>query len=97
MSDEPLDVCHQCSTRYAGDPERLRLGNRLCVPCQAIPRSTCFDCSAHPAHNWDKGDAKLWCPGTDGSNPQVPSALAKELEDIAALGDDRDEYGSVQP
>lgn len=42
-------------------------------------RSTCYDTTTHGAHDWDKGDSKLWCPGTDGSNPQIPPALRKKL------------------
>lgn len=42
-------------------------------------RSTCYKYTIHGAHNWDKGDAKLWCPGTDGSNPQIPDELKEEL------------------
>ena len=42
-------------------------------------RSTCSRFTIHGAHKWDKGDARLWCPGTDGSNPQIPPALRRQL------------------
>ena len=45
-------------------------------------RSTCRDFgSLHGSHDWDHGDAKLWCPGTDGSNPQIPKVLRTELRE----------------
>ncbi len=44
------------------------------------PRSTCNrPWDIHGAHNWQHGDQKLWCPGTDGSNPQIPDALRAAL------------------
>lgn len=46
-------------------------------------RSTCYGYTVHGAHNWDKGDSRLWCPGTDGSNPQIPDALREKLRRIA--------------
>jgi len=42
-------------------------------------RSTCFAHTIHGAHNWTKGNLKLWCPGTDDSNPQIPDDLKKQL------------------
>lgn len=45
-------------------------------------RSTCFTHARHGSHDWDKGDVRLWCPGTDGSNPQVPAALQKQLREL---------------
>lgn len=44
-------------------------------------RSTCHSFTVHGAHDWDQGDSKLWCPGTDDSNPQVPAALGKMLRE----------------
>lgn len=79
--EELPNVCLRCGGRYTGDPESLRLGNRLCDGCQRRPRSTCFGHTKHPAHNWMHVTLPLWCPGTDGSNPQVPPALAKEMKE----------------
>ena len=45
-------------------------------------RSTCHKFTIHVAHYWEQGDAKLWCPGTDGSNPQVPKKLGDALKEI---------------
>ncbi len=43
-------------------------------------RSTCNrPMPEHGSHDWNKGDAKLWCPGTDGSNPQIPQDLKSKL------------------
>ena len=42
-------------------------------------RSTCRTFTIHGAHYWEQGDMKLWCPGTDGSNPQIPDILRKQL------------------
>ena len=36
----------------------------------------------HGSHDWEHGDARLWCPGTDGSNPQIPEALRRELRKV---------------
>jgi hypothetical protein len=54
-------------------------------------RSTCFRRDVHGAHDWDKGDASLWCPGTDGSNPQIPAALRVKLRELypKAYSDDQ--------
>lgn len=38
--------------------------------------------SIHGSHDWDHGDARLWCPGTDGSNPQITESLRRKLKDI---------------
>lgn len=47
-------------------------------------RSTCDrPWEVHKSHDWDKGDARLWCPGTDGSNPQIPDELKDELRDAS--------------
>ena len=76
-------TCVKCDASYNADPARLALGNRLCDECMSRPRSTCHDYGPpHAAHDWEQGTAKLWCPGTDGSNPQVPTSLkhlAKKL------------------
>jgi hypothetical protein len=45
-------------------------------------RSTCGKpWDVHGSHDWNKGDARLWCPGTDGSNPQIPDDLKRELRE----------------
>lgn len=45
-------------------------------------RSTCdIPWTVHGSHDWDKGDARLWCPGTDGSNSQIPDDLKHELRE----------------
>lgn len=77
-----VNVCRRCGTQYTGDPERLQLGNRLCNGCQCRHRSTCFTYTTHPSHNWEHVTTPLWCPGTDGSNPQVPPVQAKELRGV---------------
>ena len=46
-------------------------------------RSTCYTRTVHGDHNWDKGYARLWCPGTDGSNPQIPPVLKAELRKLS--------------
>ncbi len=73
-------ICAKCGEKYNANPKRLALGNRLCKECMSRPRSTCHNYGPpHAAHNWEQGSAKLWCPGTDGSNPQIPDKLAKKL------------------
>ena len=56
-------ICARCHDNYDADPVKLALGNRLCEPCISRPRSTCFDAGVHPAHDWNKRDMRLWCPG----------------------------------
>ncbi len=78
---QPPATCAKCGKSYDGNPKSLALGNRLCDECASRPRSTCHNYGPpHAAHNWEQGTAKLWCPGTDGSNPQVPADLAKILK-----------------
>lgn len=54
-------------------------------------RSTCFQHPIHSAHDWDKGDARLWCPGTDGSNPQIPERLRVMLRELSPKADKDDQ------